>query len=416
MSSSEPELAEKLRRAQWMATGLLAAMAAVFVTTSLLLPTYPALGFVWAFSEAALIGGLADWFAVTALFRRPLGLPIPHTAIVPTRKNEIGRALAQFVGEHFLVKEAVERRLARVDLASRFGAWLDRESNAQLVSRDVGVALDWLLRSVDSAELRGAMRDGLGSLLQRIPVNEALAALIDVLASGRNAQALIDQLVHFGREQLEQNKATIRVRIEQRSPWWMPKFVDEEIYDQLVSEFEQLLNEIGDDPEHPARTDFNERLATLRDMLVNDTDLIARGEKIRGDFVNHPAVQDYFQDLWSKIRVYLQESFEDANSPIRIGVEREIRHVGRMLSDDEAAREKLDTWLKELFVYVVENYRGPLSEIISDTIEDWDAESTSKRIELHIGKDLQFIRINGTLVGGLVGIVIYLSWRAVGLA
>jgi len=398
-----------------MATGLLAAMGVLFLATSLLLSSYPVLGIVWAFSEAALIGGLADWFAVTALFKHPFGLPIPHTAIVPSRKNEIGRALAQFVAEHFLVRDAVERRLARVDLASRLGAWLERESNAKLLSRDVGIALDWLLRSVETSELRGAMRDSIGELLERIPVNEALAALIDVLASGRNAQALIDQLVQFGRDQLEQNKATIRQRIEQRSPWWMPKFVDEEIYDQLVAEFERLLNEIGDDPEHPARTGFNERLTSLRDLLVNDAELIARSERIRDDFVNHPAVQQYFQDLWGKIRSYLKDALDDSRSPLRVGIEREIRNVGSLLHDDEAARAKLNQWLVELFVYVVENYRGPLSEIISDTIALWDAESTSRRIELHIGKDLQFIRINGTLVGGLVGVLIYLSLAFAGV-
>lgn len=415
MSSDQNELSARLRRAQWLATGLLAAVAVVFVVSSFYVSKYPVLGVLWAFSEAALIGGLADWFAVTALFRRPFGLPIPHTAIVPSRKDEIGRALAQFVGEHFLVRDAVEKRLQRTDLAGRLGAWLERERNAALLSRDLGVALDWLLRAGDSADLRRSMKTALSEALNRVSLSEALAVLIEVLASGDNAQALIDQLVFFGREQLEHNKATIRNRIEERSPWWLPKFVDEEIYDQLVAEFERVLDEIGRDAEHPARTGFNERLSSLRSLLVSDSELIAKGERLRHEFLEHPAVRQYGEDVWEHIRVYLQESFRDPQSPIRLGIEHQLRRVGRMLSEDAGARDRLNHWLRELFVYVVENYRGPLSEIISDTIEDWDAESTSRRVEMHIGKDLQFIRINGTIVGGLVGVLIYLSWRAIGL-
>lgn len=416
MAAAEFELADKLRRAQWLATGLLAAMAVLFIVTSLVLPTYPQVGIVWAFSEAALIGGLADWFAVTALFRRPLGLPIPHTAIVPTRKNEIGRALAQFIGEHFLVRDAVERRLAQVDLAVRLGAWLERDDNARMLSRDSAIALDWLMRSVDSAELRGAMKESLAELLEEAPLHEALAALIDALIAGNNAQALIDQLVQFGRDQLERNKATIRTRIEQRSPWWMPKFVDEEIYDQLVAEFEQLLNEIGDDPTHPARTGFNHRLQSLKDRLIHDVDLVEKGRQLRADFFSHPSVKAYARALWDRARVTLRDSLADPESAIRLGIEREIRQIGQLLHDDEAARNRLNSWLREIVIYVVENYRDRLTSIISDTVEDWDAESTSKRIELHIGKDLQYIRVNGTIVGGLVGILIYLSWRALGFA
>jgi len=415
MNSPENEMAARLRRAQWMASGLLAGVAIVFIVTSFYVGEYPALGMVWAFSEAALIGGLADWFAVTALFRRPFGLPIPHTAIVPSRKDEIGRALAQFVGEHFLVREAIEKRLLRADLAGRVGAWLERERNARLLSRDLGVALDWLLRGADNVDLRRSMKTGLAEALNKVSLSEALAVLVEVLASGDNAQALINQLVQFGRDQLEHNRATIRGRIEQRSPWWMPKFVDEEIYDQLVSEFERVLDEIGHDANHPARTEFNERLKSIRSLLVSDTQLIAKGEQLRNEFFEHPAVRRYIEDVWEHIRVYLQESFRDPQSPIRLSIEHEVGRIGRMLKDDAAARDRLNHWLRELFVYIVENYRGPLSEIISDTIEEWDAESTSRRVELHIGKDLQFIRINGTVVGGLVGVIIYFSWQAIGL-
>ncbi len=405
MTGADPVLERRLRRMKWLASGLVAAVAVLFVVTSLLRDSYPALGIVWAFSEAALIGGLADWFAVTALFRHPLGLPIPHTAIVPNRKNEIGRALARFVSDHFLVREVIEVRLARIDLAARLGQWLERESNARLLGRDLTIMLDWLMRAVDSAELRESLNRSLKDALERVPANHALATLIDVLASGNHAQALIDPLVQFGREQLERNRDTIRERIKQRSPWWMPKFVDTEIYDQLVNEFERILNEIGDDPAHPARTDFNARLRNLAHAMRTDPVMLERGGALRDEIVAHPAIQDLLRDLWSRVRGFLRESFAG-------GFEREVRAVGRSILDDDDVRRRLNRWLRELAIYIVENYRAQISEIISGTIEQWDPSATARRIELHIGRDLQFIRINGTLVGGLVGVLLYLGWQA----
>ena len=412
MTSSESALEERLRHMKWLATALLVMMAVLFVATSLLRNRYAVLNVVWAFSEAALIGGLADWFAVTALFRHPLGLPIPHTAIVPTRKNDIGRALARFIGDHFLIREAVQARLDKIDLAARFGAWLEQERNATLLSRDLSVALDWLLRAVDSAELRASVKLSLRDAFKRISVSNAVATLIDVLASGNHSQALIDQLIHFGREQLGNNREIIRDRIRERSPWWLPKFVDEEIYDQLTTEFERILNEIADDPEHPARADFNARLKTLKHALGSDAALIRKGETLRDEFINHPAVQHFLEDIWLRTRDFLQESFADSDSQIRISIEREVRAIGRSIADDDEVRLKLNRWLHELVVYLVENYRAPLSEIISDTIESWDPNATARRIELHIGRDLQFIRINGTVVGGLVGVILYVAWQA----
>ena len=408
MNDRDRSLAQRLRRMKWAATGLLVAAASLFVVTSVLREAYPGLGVVRAFAEAALIGGLADWFAVAALFRHPLGLPIPHTAIVPRRKDEIGRALARFVSEHFLVREAVEARLLRIDLAERLGQWLERESNARQLGRDLTVMLDWIMRAVDSPELRDSLNRGFEKAIGQVPVNRALATMIDVLASGNHAEALIDQLVQFGREQLERNRDTIRERIKQRSPWWMPKFVDQEIYDQLVGEFERILHEIGDDPSHPARIDFNARLANLAHGLRTDPAMLERGEALRDEFVRHPAVQDFLNGLWSRVGELLGDSFSG-------GLDREVRAVGRTILDDTDVRARLDRWMRELVIYIVENYRTQISEIISVTIAQWDPSATSRRIELHIGRDLQFIRINGTLVGGLVGVVIYLAWQALGL-
>lgn len=407
MTDGHRELAARLTRMRLVATALLVAMTAVYVAATLYRPRHAALGFVAAFAEAAMIGGLADWFAVTALFRRPLGLPIPHTAIVPTRKDAIGRALARFVRDHFLVADAIRTRLERADLAARLGAWLERDANAVRLGRDAGAALDWFMRAVDSAELRRALTAGFREALGQVPVNRALATMIDVLVAGHHTQLLVDQLVEFGRDRLEQNKARIRDRIRDRSPWWLPRFVDEEIYDQLVGELERVLDEVGHDPGHPARKQFDDKLESLKHSLELDPEVIRKGQAMWQEVVEEPAVHRYLQELWERLRAYLHASFASPESRLRLGMEGRIRDLGRLLVRDRWANEKLNGWLTELLVYLVEHYRDALSGVISDTVADWDPAATSARIELQIGSDLQFIRVNGTLVGGLVGLLIH---------
>ncbi|MEE8543623.1 MAG: DUF445 domain-containing protein [Gammaproteobacteria bacterium] len=410
MNAEEAVLARRLAHMRWFATGLLFGMAGLFVATSLLISTHPWLGVVAAFAEAGMIGALADWFAVTALFRRPLGLPIPHTAIVPSRKNDIGQALAHFIRDHFLIKDAVRPRLSRADLAGRLGAWLTQGDNSRLVSRDLSIALDWLIGAVDSAELRQCLRDGLRGALQQASVSAGLGVLLDVFTSGNHAEPLVDQLVQVGRSQLRANEDRIRERIKDRSPWWLPKFVDEEIFDQLVGELQRILDEVGADPKHSARAEFAQRLQDLKIALNEDPVIRERGQVLRDEFLRHPAVKAFLDDLWQRSRGYIGDALSDPGSALRVGLERELRSIGQRLQEDSEVSERLNRWLRELITYLVETYRQPLSEIISETVEKWDATATAERIELYIGRDLQFIRINGTLVGGLVGVLIYTTW------
>jgi uncharacterized membrane-anchored protein YjiN (DUF445 family) len=413
-AAHEHDLARRLRRMRSFATALLGAMALLFVVSSLLMSRFPLLaGAAQAFAEAALIGGLADWFAVAALFRRPLGLPIPHTAIVPSRKNEIGRALARFVRDHFLIKETIAARLDSTNLAARLGAWLEHEGNAAQLSRDLAAALSWLLHALDGAELRAALGSGLRGALDRLPINVIFATLIDVLASRGRAGLLVDQLVAFGRAQLEAHRLAIRLRIADKSPWWLPRFVDQEIYDQLMAELTRMLDEIATNPDHAARAELSSRLKSLQQSLAEDAELIAKTRALQEEFIAHPAVRSYAADLWARIRDYIDAALENPTSGLRLGVEREIRNVGATLQEDAAAAARLNRWLGTFVVYLVENYRDSLVAIISETIERWDPSATSQRIELHIGRDLQFIRVNGTLVGGLVGLAIYAVWRTV---
>jgi uncharacterized membrane-anchored protein YjiN (DUF445 family) len=345
------------------------------------------------------------------LFRHPFGLPIPHTAIVPTRKDEIGRALARFIRDHFLVREAIERRLAHADLAARLGAWLAKEENAARVARDLGGVLDWLLRASDSNQLRNALGGSLRGAFDAVPVSAGLAALLDVLLSGPHAGVLIDRLVALGRAQLESRRVEIRVRIHERSPWWLPKFVDQQVFDELVGGLEDILDAIAEDPRHPARAEIAAALKSLQDSLAHDPALTERSRALQAEVIDHPAVRAYAHDLWQRLDADLHAALADPRSPLRLGVEREIREIGSALSGEPEVAAKLNAWLEQLLLYLVENYRDPLSEIVSETIEQWDPAATSRRIELAIGTDLQFIRLNGTVVGGLVGLLLYIGWR-----
>lgn len=408
MTATEAALAQRLARMRWVATGLLAAMALLYTATRILLPGYPWLGTINAFAEAGTIGALADWFAVTALFRHPFGLPIPHTAIVPSRKDDIGRALAQFIRDHFLVREAVERRLEHVDLAERLGGWLIRRDNAERVSRDLGRASSWLIDAVDSTQLRTMLEASVRTSLDSLPVRGALSVVVEVLSTGAHAEAFVDHLVAIGRQQLAENREILRARIRDRSPWWLPRFVDEKIYDQLVDELERILIDIADNPGHPARVEFSRRLAELADLIADDTRLADKTRRLKTEFLEHPAVRSYFSELWARLREELHNALEEPSSALRTGLDRELRGIAERVQADADVRAGLDRWLKDLIVYLVENYRQPLSDTVSETIEQWDASATSSRIELYIGRDLQFIRISGTLVGGAAGVAIYL--------
>jgi uncharacterized membrane-anchored protein YjiN (DUF445 family) len=409
-AAPDPALVSRLRRTRTFATALLAVMAVVYAGTTWLASPAPYLEAVRSFAEAALVGGLADWFAVTALFRRPLGLPIPHTAIVPARKNEIGRALARFIRDHFLVREAVARRLNRTNLAARLGAWLEDGANAARVSRDLGLALAWALREDSGGgggELRGALGGTLRASFDGVPVNRVVATVLEVLATGARADLIIDQLVDFGRAELEKNRVSIRVRIHEQSPWWLPKFIDQEIFDKLVGGLEELLDAMAADPAHPARAEIKARLTLLQEAMADNPELAAKTQALKDELVAHPAVRSYALELWQRLRAELTAAFADDKSALAQGLEREIGGLGARLRADERLAAELDGWLKDLLLHVVDNYRDPLSEIVSETIESWDAAATSRRIELNIGTDLQYIRVNGTLVGGLVGLALY---------
>lgn len=407
ITDRQPLQLHRLRRMKLVAAGLLVVMAGVFAGTLTLESRYPWLRFVRAFAEAALIGGLADWFAVTALFRRPLGLPIPHTAILVRRKDAIGSALARFVEDNFLTREAVHAKLAELDFVRHGAVWLKRDGNLHKVSASAAAFAAGLGNLFDARDVRAWLADNLKSGLDRVDLAPLAARMLDLVTHGNHHQRLLDAAVKIGREVLEENRAAIRERVDAKSPWWLPKFVDEEIYQKLMNEVERLLDNIGSDVNHPARERFNLAVRQFISDLKNDPEYRARGEAFKQEIVRHPELEAYLGRMSREIGAMIGRELRDPDSALYERLEVNLNQLVTTLLKKPALRDELNGWITGGVLFIVEQYRHEIGALISETVKSWDARPTARRIELEVGRDLQFIRVNGTVVGGIVGLVIY---------
>lgn len=402
---------KRLTRMKAFATGMLVLMGVIFIFAYRLEPQTPWLGYVRAFAEAAMVGALADWFAVTALFKHPLGIPIPHTAIIPKRKDEIGESLARFIEKHFLTEEAFLPRLEGVNFGQKFGHWLEKPDNAQKLAKDSRALITWVLQSVDNNALRQFMRENLALTIRRVEVTPLLGRIMTLMTTQGHHQEIVDALVRAARRQLRLNKYKIRAKIDDESPWWLPKFVDAEIYDKIIHEVENLIQRIGEDSDHEARGKFNEAIEKMIESLKTDPKVIARGEEIKQELLDHPAVEKYLSGLWEYIHQYLHDQLQDTESNLNAKLRSGVTRLGIALQENPDMQSQVNHWVTNSLSHLVANYRSEISGIITDTVRRWDGDVTSKRVELAVGRDLQFIRINGTLVGGMVGLIIHTATK-----
>lgn len=363
---------------------------------------------VWvnAFSEAAMVGALADWFAVTALFRHPLGIPIPHTAIIARRKNEIGESLARFVAENFLQAEVLEQRLRSRDLSRIVINWLKQVKNRRQLTASMLSLWCWLMDAVGEQRVR----DFTTRLLQRqsasIDVAKVAGQALEILTSKGRHQEIFTQALRFAIVALHENQERIRGRVQHESPWWMPGFVDDKIVGELLQRIESLLFEMVLDPAHELRQRFDLQLEQLTQDLQGLPEYQQLGEKIKQDFMQNVSIQEYLLQLWNDLAERLKIAEGDPESTIHKRLDKLLLNLVDELEADPDMRDLLNQWLSAAIVRIVSENRESVSGLISDTVQSWDADTTSQRVELAIGRDLQFIRINGTLVGGLVGIVL----------
>lgn len=405
----------RLARMKRTATLMLIAVAILFVVARLYEARFGWLGWIRAFAEAAMVGGIADWFAVTALFRHPLGIPIPHTAIVPSRKDRIGTALGNFVQRNFLTREILEVKLSAMHLGERAAAWLAQPQHSRRIAIQVARALSTGAGILKSEEVQDIAERTIVVRLRTMHVAPLLARLFELLTSGGRHQVLLDDALRLAARFVQENEEVIRDRIRAESPWWVPGAVEDKLGDKIVSGVEKTLVAVAADPDHPLRQRYDEAVDHFVLSLREDPEVIFKAEQLKLELLSHPAVGDFSQQVWTDVRgrltAYaerLASSAEDEPDQI----ERWLSGIGRKVLDDAELAAKIDGWVVEFVTYAVEQAREEVAKLIGSTVAAWDADATATKIELQIGRDLQFIRINGTIVGGLVGVILYAIGRS----
>ena len=392
---------------------LLAFAGVVFIVARMLEARYGFwMGALRATAEASLVGGLADWFAVTALFRHPLGIPIPHTAIVPRRKDRVGRTLGQFVQKNFMSRPVVEAKLRSLRVAERLVEWLSEPGNARLIARQTITAVSSGVQTLDDSAIEPVVERSVTERVRAFKMAPVVARLMEVLTEDDRHQDLLDDFIHGAARTLDQNREMIRERIEKESPWWLPEAVDDKIYRKVVGSIERTLAEIENDPDHPLRKRFDRSVREFMEKVDSSPEMHAKIERWKEELLATDTVKRFSSSLWTDSKAAIvryaerPESFREGG-----GVERAITSFAEHVKSDPELMEKLNEAIVDVAIYMVERYQDDVGEFIAVTVASWDPEHTSKRVELAIGRDLQFIRINGTLVGGLAGLVLYLVSR-----
>ena len=402
-------IAAKASNIRIVATGMLVVMAIVFVGAKTYQDVHPAIGFVRAFAEAGLVGGLADWFAVTALFRHPMGLPIPHTAIIPRNKNRIGDTLARFLLTNFLLPRLVARKMQTVDVAGAVGKFLSEpaEGGGRLRLGASRIIADGL-GALDQQRLGGMVKSAIADRLRELDVAPLLGqALQAALAEGRH-QPLLDAMVKWGSKTLELNEHLIHQMVHDNSNA-IVRFtgLDESISNRIVAGLSKLLSEMAVDETHPLRIRVEEGLAKMALDLQHDPELKAKVARVRDELLENKAVKRWLDGLWEQGRSALLKAARNPDTMLAGRIGELVTQFGAMLGEDAHIKRTLNRYARRAVVGMVDSYGEAALKLVSDTIRGWDAKTITDRLENAVGDDLQYIRINGTLVGGLVGVAIH---------
>jgi uncharacterized membrane-anchored protein YjiN (DUF445 family) len=401
---------DRARRMRRTATGLLVLMAAVFVAALQLDNGHPAWGYLIAFAEAAMVGGLADWFAVTALFRHPLGIPIPHTAIIPANKDRIADTMAGFLRDNFLTPTVVARRMRDLNLARAAGDFLaePRLGSQSRIREGAAGLLAELLESLDPERLGNQVRAGLARQAERIEIAPLLGnALAAAIADGRH-RPLLDSAIRWAGITLEHNEELVRAMIQARANALLRwTGLDEKLANSVLDGLYRMLAEVLVDPDHQLRKTVEEGLAKLAHDLVHDPETRERVETAKRDILANPAVGEWWMGVWEKLRHSLIEMARDPGAALGGQLGASLAELGRALQEDPALQWQVNRFARRTAVGVATRYGTQIVQLVSETVRRWDARTLTNRLENAVGRDLQFIRINGTLVGGLVGIAIH---------
>ena len=398
---------EQLRRMQAIALWLLVAMAVVFAVSFGLQSRFVWAGYVRAASEGGMVGAIADWFAVTALFRRPLGLPIPHTNLIAGKKDEIGEGLGSFIEENFLADEVVHERLSTISGARISGTWLQDPVNAKKVTgfaAQAGIAGLTVLSDAD-------VQDLLESLIREHvidpPWSSTIGRVTEQLLEAGHHHALIDIVADHAEQWLVTHPESFNALVSSRMPSWVPSIANRFIDDRAHKEVVKFVRAVRDNEQHPFREAANRFLHDLTHDLQSKPQLQEQVEQFKEEIFDSPRIRTIVESTWNSARASLTAMLEDEHSELRARMTRAVTDFGRRLLDDPTLQYKIDVWVMTAVEHLVHTYRHDLAQVVTETVYRWDASEAAEKIELQVGKDLQFIRINGTVVGSIAGVTIY---------
>jgi uncharacterized membrane-anchored protein YjiN (DUF445 family) len=397
-----------VRRMRLVATLMLVAMAAIFLAANRYDEAWPWLGFVKAFAEAAMVGGLADWFAVTALFRHPLGLPIPHTAIIPRNKDRIGATLASFLRDNFLIPSVVARRMRDVDIAGAVGRFLANPPPEGRLRQGGSRLLADLLEALDQERLGGMVKSAVAGRLRSLDVSPLLGKTLEAAITEERHVPIMDGIVTWVGRTLDANEEMIRNMVHERAGWIMRLAgLDEKLAEAIIDGLRRLTIDMAVDPGHPLRAKAEEGLARLAWQMQNDAEMQARVEAWKNEIIANPAVTQWVEGMWENVRAGLLKAARDPDAAMAGRFGEALKQLGETLQHDARLNKAINQFARRAVIGTVATYGGGIVTLVSDTVRGWDAGTVTSRLENAVGRDLQYIRINGTLVGGLVGLLIH---------
>jgi uncharacterized membrane-anchored protein YjiN (DUF445 family) len=410
MTSFSPPSDERLRALRQMkliAGSLLVVAAVVYILCRTVGDGHGVWGYVQAAAEASMVGGLADWFAVTALFRHPLRLPIPHTAIIPRKKDQIGEGLAGFVSDYFLTTDVVGERVAAAQVPQRLGEWLADPAHATQLAGELSNAVGGMASLLHDNELRDAVATFADKRLRELDAAPLLARVLDAVRDSGQHQKILTAVLRGALHFMDENRDSLRRRLSDESPEWVPDWVDDRVFAKGFSSLQSFLTDVCLDGDHELRRGYTEQLEQFAQRLRTDPATAQNVEDSKFQLLEHPAVREWLSTLWVRGKSLVLGGAGDPDSDLRQGIERLTVRAGEVLRDDPVIQRKVEAGLQQVSAHIVTHYADDLSAVISSTVRRWDTEETSRRLELQVGRDLQFIRINGTVVGSLAGLVIY---------
>src|SRR6476646_5896019 len=393
-----------------VATGLLVVMAVVFVAARAFEPRYPWLSYVKAFAEAAMVGGLADWFAVTALFRHPLGLPIPHTAIIPRNKDRIGEALANFLRENFLIPAVVARRMQRLDVAGAAGRFLQTPAGeGTRIRAGASRLIADIFDSLDDERLGGIVKGAISSRLRAMEVSPLLGhALASAINEDRHVP-MLEAAIRWTARALDANEQLIREMVHKKANWILKLAgLEAKLADAIVDGLRKLTAEMSTDPAHPVRLKIEEALAQLANDLQTRAETRARVEAIKEQLLDNKSVSLWLDALWQKGREAIVKAARKPDAVLAGKLGEVLKSMGTTLERDARIRAAINQFARRAIVGMAASYGSSIVQLVSETVRVWDAQTVTARLEAAVGRDLQYIRINGTIVGGLVGLILHL--------